>query len=225
MSTVDPLIVPKAALMVVLPVATLLAKPWALIVATAGVEDDQVTDEVMSWVLLSENAPVAVYCFVVLTAMLEFAGVTAIESSVAPETMSDAVPLTEPEVAVMVVLPVPVLAASPVESIAATEVAEELQVTSGNNCVLPSSKVPTALNCCVVPSAMVGVAGLTEIETKCAATTVRVAVSVKLPTVAVIVVVPAPVVVASPEALMVATEFVDEFHDIPVIRSALEPSL
>jgi hypothetical protein len=98
-------------------------------------------------VLLSLNVPVAVYCFVVLTAMLAFTGVTTSEISAAPEIVSDAVPLTEPEVAVMVALPVPVLAARPFESIVATELDEELQVTNCNNCVLPSSKVPTALNC------------------------------------------------------------------------------
>jgi hypothetical protein len=45
---VDPLMVPSAALMVVLPVATLLARPWALIVAAAGLEDAQITELVMS---------------------------------------------------------------------------------------------------------------------------------------------------------------------------------
>jgi hypothetical protein len=88
-----------------------------------------------------------VNCFVVLTAMLEFAGVTAIETNVAPDTVSDAVPLTEPEVAVIVALPVPTLVAIPVASMVATKSAEVLQVTEGKSCVLPSSKVPTALNC------------------------------------------------------------------------------
>lgn len=102
-------------------------------VAAAGVEEAQTTEAVMSWVLLSLNVPVAVYCFVVPTAMLAFNGVTAIETRVAPETVSDAVPFTEPEVAVMVAVPVPTPVASPVASTEATEVEEELQVTSGNN--------------------------------------------------------------------------------------------
>jgi hypothetical protein len=45
---VDPLTEPSAALIVVLPVAPLLARPWALMVAAAGFEDDQITEAVMS---------------------------------------------------------------------------------------------------------------------------------------------------------------------------------
>jgi hypothetical protein len=72
---------------------------------------------------------------------------------------------------------------------------------------------------------MVCVTGVTEIDTKCAGTTVRVAVSLKVPTVAVIVVDPAPAVVASPEPVIVATEVAAELQLTPVVRSALEPSL
>ena len=70
----------------------------------------------MSCVLVSLNVPIAVNCFAVPTAMLEFAGVTAIEIRVAPLIVSDAVPLTEPELAVMVATPEPMLVARPVES-------------------------------------------------------------------------------------------------------------
>ena len=83
---------------------------------------------------------------VVPTAMLELAGVTAIDTNVAPLTVSDAVPLTEPDAAVMVAVPVPTPDTNPLELIDATEVEEELQVTDDNNCVLPSSKVPFAVN-------------------------------------------------------------------------------
>lgn len=103
---------------------------------------------------------------VVPTAMLEFAGVTAMETRVAWLTVRDAVPVTPPEAAVTVVVPVPVLLANPVVSIAATDVEDEDQVTDVSNWVLPSSKLPTALNCRVVPTAMVEVAGVTAIETK-----------------------------------------------------------
>ena len=61
--------------------------------------------------------PVAVNCFVVPTAMLEFAGVTAIETRVAAVTVSEAVPLTDPEVAVIAAVPVPTPVARPVASI------------------------------------------------------------------------------------------------------------
>jgi hypothetical protein len=157
--------------------------------------------------------------------MLEFAGVTAIDTSVAAVTVSEAVPLTDPDVAVIVVVPALTPAASPPELMLATEVDDELQVTDVNSCVLPSSKLPTALNCCCVPAAIDGVAGLTEIEVKCAATTVNVEVSVNEPKVAVIVVCPAATVVASPEPAIVATELEDDVQVTPVVRSALDPSL
>ena len=156
---------------------------------------------------------------VVPTAMLEFAGVTAMETSDAAVTVSGAVPLTPPEDAVMVVEPVPVLLAKPVESMVATEVEDEDQVSGVSNCVLPSSKLPTAVNCTVVPSAIVEVAGVTAIETRWAGTTVSVLVSENAPTVAVIVVEPAATVVAMPELLMVAAEVDEEVHVTPLDKS------
>jgi len=224
-SPVEPVIVPKAAFIVVLPLATLEASPVALIVAAAGVEDVQTTDAVMSCVLLSLKVPVAVNCFVVSMAMVELAGVTTKETKVAAVTVSDAVPLTEPEVAVIVVVPVPTLVAKPVGSTVATDVEDEDQANEVSSCVLPSSKLPTALNCWTVPAAIDCVEGLTEIETNCAGTTVSVEVSLRPPTVAVIVVEPAAIVVTSPEPLTLATEAVDELQVTPVLRSELDPSL
>ncbi len=143
----DPLIVPKAALIVVLPLATLDARPEALMVAAAGVEEVQTTDAEMSCVLLSLKAPMAVNCFVELVGIVEFAGVTAMDTKVAAVTVKDAVPLTNPDVAVIVVVPVPTLVASPVVSMVATELEEEDQANEVKSCVLPSSKLPTAVNC------------------------------------------------------------------------------
>jgi len=222
---VDPLIDPKVALMVLLPAATLEARPCALMVAVAALEDVHVTVVVMSCVLLSLNVPVAVNCFVVPTAMLEFAGVTAIETRVAEVTVSVAVPLIPAEVAVMVAVPGPVLLANPVESMVATKDEEEDQLTEVSNCVLPSSKLPTAVNGRVVPSEMDGVAGVTAIETRWAGTTVKVLVSENAPTVAVMVVVPAAAVVAIPEVLMLATDVDEDAHVTPLDRSWLDPSL
>jgi hypothetical protein len=55
----------SAALIVVLPIATGVASPFEptvlLMVATALFEDLQVAWEVRSWVVVSENVPVAVY--------------------------------------------------------------------------------------------------------------------------------------------------------------------
>lgn len=118
-----------------------------LMLATPGLEEPHNTTAVTSSVLLSLKVAVAVNCLVVPTGMLELAGVTAIEVTVAPVTVSAAVPLTEPDVAVIVAVPVPTAVASPAELTAATEEEDDVQVTEGNNCVLPSLKVPTALNC------------------------------------------------------------------------------
>jgi hypothetical protein len=97
--------------------------------ATAAEDEVQSTDALMSWVLESLNVPVAANCLVVPTAMLEFAGVTAIETSVAAVTVSDAVPLTDPDVAVIVVVPLTTPVALPFTSTVATEVDDELHVT------------------------------------------------------------------------------------------------
>lgn len=221
---VDPVMKPTVPVTVVLPVATLLARPWTLMVAAAPLEELQRAEPVTSCVVESLNVPVAVNCLVVPTAMLELAGVTASETNVAPVTVRDAVPLTDPEVAVMVAVPVAVLVANPVESMLAV-FEDEDQVSEVSNCVLPSSKLPTAVNCCVVPSAMDCTAGETEMETRCAGTTVKIVVSVNDPTVAVIVVEPAATVVPRPEASMVATAVEDEVQVTPLARSWLVPSL
>ena len=62
--------------------ATAVANPEVLIVAFVASDGLHVTDAVMFCVLLSEYVPVAVNCWVAPTAILGFAGVTAIEASV-----------------------------------------------------------------------------------------------------------------------------------------------
>ena len=88
-----------------------------------------------------------------------------------------------------------------------------------STCVLPSSKLPTAVNCCWVPAAIVTFVGVNVMDCRCAGTTVITEESVNVPTVAVIVVVPAPTVVASPLLSMVAALLFDEVHITPVTRS------
>jgi hypothetical protein len=157
--------------------------------------------------------------------MVEFAGVTASETNVAPVTVSAAVPLTDPDVALMVLVPEPTPVTTPSASTVAVASAELDQVKFVSNCVLPSSKLPTALNCNVVPAATDCTAGLTAIEVRCAATTVRVDESVSAPRVAVIFVFPAATVVITPEPFTVATDVEDEVHVTPLDRSELLPSL
>ena len=48
--------------MVVVPEAIPLAKPALEMVATEVLDEDQVTELVMFWVVASEKIPVAVYC-------------------------------------------------------------------------------------------------------------------------------------------------------------------
>jgi hypothetical protein len=132
--------------MVVPPDATPVATPCALIVALVGEDEVQTATAETSCALESLNVPVAVNCFVVPGAIVEFAGVTAMETRVAPVMVSEAVPLTEPEVAVIVAVPMLTPVANPLELIVA-EFDELLQVTFCSSCVLPSSKLPVAVNC------------------------------------------------------------------------------
>ena len=221
---VEPLTAPSVAEMVVVPVARLPTEPRLFMVAVTGLEEPQRTDSVRSSVLLSLKVPVAVNCFVVPTAMLEFAGVTAIDTNVALFTFSEAVPVTEPEIALIVADPVPTDVARPEALTVAVPGTDDVHVTDVKSCVLPSSKVPTALNCWSVPKAIETAFGSTSIDIRCAGTTVTVVVSLRDPTVAVIVVCPAPAVVATPEPLILATELEEELHVTPLTRSWVDPS-
>lgn len=84
--------------------------------------------------------------------------------------------------------------------------------------VLPSSKVPIAENCWVVPWAMVEVAGRTAIEERSAALTVAMTLLLMAPEVAVMVTVPRSLPVASPLTVMEATLVGDALQTtVPVI--------
>ena len=91
---------------------------------------------------------------------------TAIDTSTAGVTVRPVDPLIEPEVAEIVALPTPAPVANPVPLIVATAVLDEPQLTElVRFCVLPSLYVPVAVNCCVVPLAIEGFAGVTAIDT------------------------------------------------------------
>ena len=74
------------------PTVTPVATPAALMVATAGVAEAQVTSPVMSCVVLSEYVPMAVNGSVVPVTMLGLAGVTTIEVRVAAGALTVMVP-------------------------------------------------------------------------------------------------------------------------------------
>ena len=78
-------------------------------------------------------------CWFVPNAIDGFAGVIAIETKAALVTVRVVDPLTVPEVAAIVVVPVPFPVASPAFEIVATASRDELQVTVPEMfCVLPS---------------------------------------------------------------------------------------
>ena len=96
----------------------------------------------------SVKVPTAMNCCRPPIPMFGMAGATAIDTKVAVVTVSVVELLTDPDVAVMVVLPRPALTANPeTPSITATDGEDELQLTEGRSWVLPSLKTPVAVNC------------------------------------------------------------------------------
>jgi hypothetical protein len=154
--------------------------------------------------------------------------VTAIVLSVAPLTVSGALPVTLPRVARMFAVPAETAVALPPPGvIVATEVLSEAHTTSDVIiCVLESLKAPVALNGCFVPGAIVLLEGVTVIETTVALVTVRVVFVVVAPSVAVIIVVPAAMPFATPfPKPMVAMEGADEVQVTKLVRLRVPPSL
>jgi hypothetical protein len=108
--------------------------------------------------------------------------------------------------------------ANPVALIDATMPFEELQVTElVRSWDDPSLNLPLAVNCCVAPTGIEGLLGLTVIELRLI--TVRVMVLVIGPDVACIVVVPAASAVANPEALIEATAVFEELQATEPVTS------
>src|ERR1700694_2761626 len=159
-SVAVPCTVPEAAVIVVGPGVRVVAPPVALIVATLVAEELHVAVAVKSAVVPSPYVPVAVNCCGVPFTTEGFAGVTAIETSDGPVTVSSVVPLTLPTVAVIVVGPGARVVAAPVALIVATVVADELHVAV-KSAVVPSLYVPLAVNCCGVPFTTEGFTGVT----------------------------------------------------------------
>lgn len=81
-------------------------------------------------------------------------------------TVSDAVPFTVPDVAVMVLVPTATAVASPVLLMVAMLGAEEVQVTCELTLpVVLLPKVAVAVNCCVAFGRIMALAGDSEIDT------------------------------------------------------------
>jgi hypothetical protein len=220
----------NVALMLAVPTPTLLASPPLLIVADDGVSELHIAAAVKSCVLPSVNLPVATNCCVVPNATVGLAGVTEIETSAAELTVKVVEPCTDPAVAVILAVPVSPLLANPwlplLLLMVATEVVSELHCTVAVMfCVLPSVKVPVAENGTVVPSGIVGIAGVMAIVTNVAGFTVSVVVPEIDPKIAVTLVPPTATLAASPCPLTVAMAEFAVLHETEVVTSNVLPSL
>jgi hypothetical protein len=217
--TVEPLMDDDVAVIVEVPTPAPVARPAALIIAVVVVPELHVTVLVRFCVVPSLKVPVAVNCCVAPLAIEGFAGVTAIDCSVAAVTVSKVDPLIEDDVAVIVELPTPAPVARPAALIVAVVVVPDDQVTLDVRfCVEPSLNVPVAVNCCVAPLAIDGFAGVTAIDCSVAAVTVRTVEPLIPPDVALIVEVPTPAPVARPAALIVAVVVVPDDHVTVLVR-------
>ena len=130
---------PEVAVIVVVPAVRAVDNPLPSTVATAVLEELQVTEWVTSWVVPSERVPVAVNCWVVRSGMLGLAGVTAMEDKTEEVTIRMVPPETAPEVAVMIVEPGVRPLAKPVMLTVAIAVLDDSQIA----CVVISLVVPS----------------------------------------------------------------------------------
>src|SRR5208337_1565110 len=217
--TVEPLILPSVALMVDVPVATAVANPPVVMVATDVVAEAQVTCLLRFCFVLSEYVPVAVNCWVCPLGTLGLPGVTAIDCSTAALTVITVEQLILPSVALMVDGPVATAVANPPLVMVATDVVAEAQVTwLVRFCVVLSEYVPVAVNCCVCPLGTLGLPGVTAIDCSTAALTVITVEPLILPSVALMVDGPVATAVANPPLVMVATDVVAEAQVTWLVR-------
>jgi hypothetical protein len=225
-SPVLPVTPPDVAEMVVVPTATVLARPPVAIVAVPASVEAQVAEAVRSAVEPSEYVPVAVNCCVTPAATTGFAGVTAMEASTGGSTVSVALPVTPPEAAEIVAVPGAWVVARPLVAMVAAAAFVDVQVTEAVRfCVEPSVYVPVAVNGSVSPAGTLTLAGVTVMETSAAGVTVSVAFPVMLLEVAEIVVAPGATVVARPPAPMVAAAVLDDAQAAVDVRFWVEPSV
>ncbi len=148
------------------------------------------------------------------------------ETATAEVTSRFAFAFTEAMLALMLTDPTATPVATPwvpvLLLIVAIVPSEVLHCTVGvTSCVLPSLKVPIAVNGSVVPTGMEPVGGAIEMLIGTAELIVSVVESVTLPRDAVILVepVPEPVLVATPELLIVAISVLPEIHVAEFVRS------
>jgi len=163
-SEADPLSDWKVAVIVAEPAFNVVAKPEAFRVATVVSDELHVAEVVTSLVLLSLYFAVAEYCCVLPSTTDVLPGLTVTDCKVggAAVTLSDAVPLSDWKVAVMVAVPAFSVVARPDAFTVATVASDELHadelVTSFE---VPSLNLADAESCCVTPATTDGLLGLT----------------------------------------------------------------
>jgi hypothetical protein len=160
----------KVAVISVVPIAMEDASPELLTIATPVIEEFHVADDVISCFDPSEKVPEAANCCVLPKEIFELGGVMVIEDKTAGVTDSVADgELTESKIAVMNVVPVLTDVTSPLVGavllIVETAVFDDVHVAQVVRLWPdPSARVPEAVNCCVVPLAMLALAGLTAMD-------------------------------------------------------------
>jgi hypothetical protein len=108
----------------------------------------------------------------------------------------------------------------------AIEVVSELHCTvSVTFCVLPSVKVPVAVNCMLVPRGMAGIAGVMAMLSRVAGLTVSVVEPMTDPSVAVTLVLPTAALAATPCAFSVAMLEFPVLQATDVVMSNVLPSV
>lgn len=144
------------------------------------------------------------------------------ETRFAALTVISELPLLPPKLPVIVLLPMFLAVARPLTVIETTAVEDCHCVTFVMSCLLPSEKLPIAVNCCASPSATVGLTGVMAMAVADAELTVRVVLPLIEPSVAVTVVLPEDTAVAKPMVgavlLMLATEVAEDAQPtVPVM--------
>jgi len=131
-------------------------------VATLSLDELQVTASVMSTVVPSSKVPMAVNCLVWPELIEALVGLIAIDRKLARVTVTLVEPLMVADVAVILTVPAATAVTRPAPETVATVLSSEDQVTDPVMfLVLPSSYVPVAVICLVLPTETDGVAGVT----------------------------------------------------------------
>ena len=173
----------------------------------------------------SEKLPFATNCWVAPGTIEALPGLTLIATSTAGVTSICELPLIPDIVATTVVLPGLMPVTTPLDVMLATVASIELHAAAPVMFwLLPSVKTPVAVNCWLVPEAIEGLWGVTATATSAAAATVNIDDPEIVPEVATMLVVPVPLLVASPcvpEALLIvaAPTFV-ELHCADAVTSS-----